>query len=85
MNYHSTGNYANEIISAGGSWNSNGTGLFKNSLDVPNQTQYGMGSQTTNCHNFGVYNTNAGVCRFGGVLVDGHEGGIFLLRGRYSR
>ena len=28
-------------------------------------------------HNFGVYNTNAGVCRTGGPGVEGHEYGIF--------
>ena len=30
-----------------------------------------------NYHNFGVYNTNAGVCRTGGPGVEGHEYGIF--------
>ena len=57
MNYHSTGNSANEITSAGGSWNSNGTGLFKNSLDDDYRTQYGMGSQTNHyyCHELDCY------------------------------
>lgn len=32
-----------------------------------------------NYHDYNIYNTNPGLCRFGGIGENGHENGIFIF------